>query len=315
MKSNNPPIDHHYIPQFLLDQWTVGGKLYRYTQPETHPVRGTVVSDHRPTRAVGFQQRLYEMSMLPSEDAQVIEQTLMKTIDDRAAIAHKMLLDKDQFYQLDSDQRSAWIVLIQSLTIRTPDNLAAYKAGFSATYNRLGPIVEVQAKYDEMKRPEDPPTYEEWMATNDPTAPEKAAFHMLPTAIQNEQIGQHIIQMKWSVLEIYSGSFLISDEPAIISNGIGKPDGHIAMPISPTKLFLATNNKQTYSQICAHQKELVRKVNQKVVGRAKYFVGARDTSQKRFIENRFGREPEESVTKLFAAQYVDEMPPANASLL
>lgn len=226
-----------------------------------------------------------------------------------------MLLDRDQFHQLDSDQRSAWIVLIQSLTIRTPDNLAAYKAGFSATYNRLGPNAEAQAKYEEMKQPEDPPTYEEWIAINDPTLPEKAAFHMLPAAIQNEEIGQHIIEMNWGVLEIYSGEFLISDEPVIISNGIGKPNGHIAMPISPTKLFLATNNKQTYDEICALQKKLVPKVNQKVVGRARYFVGARDISQERFIKNRFGREPEESVTKLFAAQYVDDLPPANASLL
>lgn len=136
------------------------------------------------------------------------------------------------------------------------------------------------------------------MAINDPTAPGKAAFHMLPAAIQNEELGQHIIQMNWSVIEIYSGSFLISDEPVIISNGISKPDGHIAMPISPTKLFLATNNRQTYNRIFGLQKELVRKVNQKVVGRARHFVGARDASQKRFIENRFGREPAESVIQL-----------------
>lgn len=300
--SSNPPIDHHYIPRFLLEQWTVGGKLYRYTQP----VPGKVVPDLRPPSAVGFQRRLYEMPMLPPEKAQLIEQTLMKTIDDRAAIAHRMLLDKDQFQRMDSDQRSAWIVLIQSLTIRTPDNLAAYKAGFSAAYNRLGPDSEAQAKYNEIKKPEDPPTYEEWIAINDPTASEKAAFHMLPAVIQNEEIGQRIIEMSWSVLEIYSGSFLISDEPIIISNGIGKPDGHIAMPISPTKLFLATNNSYTYNRVRALQKELVRKVNQKVVGRARYFVGARDTSQNRFIENRFRRESETSVTELFAAQYVKE---------
>jgi hypothetical protein len=34
MMSANPPVKHHYIPQFLLAQWAVNdGKLWRFLRP------------------------------------------------------------------------------------------------------------------------------------------------------------------------------------------------------------------------------------------------------------------------------------------
>lgn len=275
----------------------MGGKLYRFQKPTA----GKVVEHRKPTRAVGFLERLYEIPDFPPETAQSIEQGFMKSLDDAAAIAHKLLLAKN-FAAMNQANRSAWTRFLLSLFLRTPDNLAAYKAGFSAVYNT--PTPDIQAKYEAQKSPHDPPTAEEFLALHQPMAPLTAALTQLPHVMQNKGFGQHVIQMGWSVAEVHSGAFLISDEPLIMSNGLGKADGHLAMPISPTKLFIATVNEKTLKTITGQgEREIIRMVNEQVVGRAKHFVGAHDTSQKRFIENRFGLAPMTSIAKLFAEKY------------
>ncbi|MBE2993058.1 DUF4238 domain-containing protein [Sphingomonas sp. CFBP 13603] len=297
MKSDNPPLDHHYIPQFLLHEWTVDGKLHRFQKPTP----GKIVEHRKPTRAVGFRERLYEIPEYPPETAQSIEQGFMKTLDDTAAIAHKLLLAKN-FADLDQTHRSAWTRFLLSLMLRTPDNLAAYKAGFAAVYDT--PTSDIQAKYEAQKGPHDPPMAEEFLKLHQPMAPLTAALIQLPHVMQNKGLGQHIIKMGWSVAEVTRGAFLISDEVLITSNGLGKDDGHIVMPISPTKVFIATNNKKTLDTIIGMgEPDLVKTANAQIVGRAKYFVGAHNMSQKRFIENRFGLAPRTSIAKLFAEKY------------
>ncbi len=229
----------------------------------------------------------------------------MKTLDDTAAIAHKLLLAKN-FADLDQAHRSAWTRFLLSLMLRTPDNLAAYKAGFAAVYDT--PTSDIQAKYEAQKAPHDPPTAEEFLKLHQPMAPLTAALTQLPHVMQNKGLGQHIIKMGWSVAEITRGAFLISDEVLITSNGLGKEDGHIAMPISPTKLFIATNNKKTLDTIIGMgDKDLVKTANAQIVGRANYFVGAHNASQKRFIENRFGLAPQTSIAKLFSEKYAAKL--------
>ena len=297
MKSDNPPLNHHYIPQFLLHEWTVGGKLHRFQKPTP----GKIVEHRKPTRAVGFRERLYEIPEYPPETAQSIEQGFMKTLDDTAAIAHKLLLNND-FTDLDQSNRSAWTRFLLSLMLRTPDNLAAYKAGFTAVYDT--PTPDIQAKYEAQKAPHDPPTAEEFLKLHQPMAPLTAALTQLPHVMQNEGLGQHIIKMGWSVADVSRGTFLISDDPLITSNGLGNDIGHIVLPISPTKLFIATNNKKTLDTIIAMgDRELVKTANAQIVGRARHFVGAHDASQRRFIENRFGLAPQTSIAKLFARKY------------
>jgi hypothetical protein len=50
MKSENPPLDHHYIPQFLLQEWTVDGKLHRPFDADRMTVRGPVFPTRRKER-------------------------------------------------------------------------------------------------------------------------------------------------------------------------------------------------------------------------------------------------------------------------
>jgi hypothetical protein len=42
---------------------------------------------------------------------------------------------------------------------------------------------------------------------------------------------------------------MTSDHPILMTNGLGGPDGHFALPISPIKLFLGFMNKEISEHI------------------------------------------------------------------
>jgi uncharacterized coiled-coil protein SlyX len=75
-----------------------------------------------------------------------------------------------------------------------------------------------------------------------------------------------------------------------MTNGFKRSDGHLAIPISPTRLFLASNNEDIERHI--HQMkpdDIVTTINTKVVEQARKFVYGTNDAQLRFVINRFGR--------------------------
>jgi hypothetical protein len=296
----NQPKDHHYIPQFLLREWAdASGFLFRYTQPAP----GKIDPKKKPTKAAGFVPNLYSIVGNHPDKAQLVETLFMSPLDNEAAQAHKLILAGD-WEALDIKLKSAWTTFLMSLMLRTPEALAAYKEGYKALWKTSTP--EIQAKYEAMKEPGDPATYEEYALEEDPLIAEKLAMTELGKIIVNEPLGTHINNMIWGTLAVKVGSFLISDEPIIMSNGIGieKPDAHLAIPISPSKLFVAVNTQQTFDWIASKpSKDLVRETNTLVVERARSFVAAKDNLQAKFIGNRFGKNLTEGLAHLFAKKY------------
>lgn len=299
MKSDNPPKDHHYIPQFMLRHWTnpETGLLQRFTQP----VPGKIVVREVPTAAAGFEQHLYAIPGMKPEHAQQLESGFMKQLDDGAARAHALLVE-NKLNDLTVELKSAWTRFVLSLFLRTPRNLASYKEGYEKLL--MTPLPHVTAEYEKRKKLGDPDTYEEYVLKNDPDTVRRLAMTQLPKIMQNEGIGTHIINMQWWTIYPKDASFLISDDPLVISNGIGKKDGHMVLPISPSTLFVATNNRETLNEIVSMgQKEIKRLTNTLIVERATQFVAAQDRRQERFIRNRFGKNRVEGLAQKFSAKY------------
>jgi hypothetical protein len=137
-----------------------------------------------------------------------------------------------------------------------------------------------QRIYEDIRQPEDPPTFDEWIAIRDPLVPHKAAIDLMVAAMDNRDVGQHIIEMHWEVIEIAGTPrrFLASDRPLGMYL-IKEPKGSITLPISPTKLFVAVNN-QNYLSNFRRQKhrQIVDQINTDHIGRARRFVWAQSQS-------------------------------------
>ena len=277
------PHKHHFIPAFYLRGWHgPDKKLVEYTIKNRKLIPKPVGAD-----GTGFQRDLYEFPELPSPLSQFLEKEFFNYADRTAFQALSMLLDDVPKHLWANELLSAWARFLVGLHTRhfdtIPDLRDAAKTLWVASGERS------QRLYEEMRVPEDPDTFDEWIAQRDPLIPHKAAIDLMVAAMDVPEVGLHIIRMHWEVIEICNTPrrFLTSDRP-VGMRMIKEPDGSITLPISPTKLFVAVNNADYLGEFrrWKHRK-IVDQINLDHICRARRFVWATSQShwQNSFIRS------------------------------
>lgn len=289
MKSDNPPIKHHYIPAFYLKRWAVAGKVIQFAK--VHDGKISVLP--RAPEATGFENRLYEMKGHDPALAQRFEELYFKPLDTKAAESLELLYRHGHLAPWTSETRSDWTRFMLSLLLRCPEDIKMFRDWWTEDFGRTDP--ETEAKYLQQRQPGAPETFSEFLVGQPERVREAAMFTMLNTLLEGESVGTHINQMHWRVLQTPASAppLLTSDRPVIRTNGLDSAGSHIALPIGPRFLFIASHDTQFLQGLLkANQTELVKECNRQVVGSAVRFVFASDERQKPFIENRFGKQPQ-----------------------
>jgi len=187
-----------------------------------------------------------------------------------------------------SDDRSAWATFLLSLLHRTPEHLNATKAAVQRLNDDLMP--ECEARYSEIKGENDPPTFAEWERQRSPEAVEQSAINAMMHVIVSPRAGPKLINMHWMVVDLAKADhrLMTSDNPVILVP-LDQPKGHIAIPLSPTLLFVATKYRSVRDGITGTAPSaLVRTVNRLMVERASLYVIAASQAQDRFVRKWFG---------------------------
>lgn len=285
MGVSNDPTKHHYIPEFYLRWWAGGdGRFERYDRPIPSKIMARRVF---PSEA-GWMKNLYA-SPGHKLGSQWLERDIFQVIDSRAAPVLRKLNDNGA--ALSAEERSCWTVFLRSLSHRTPDYLRATVASGIAIFDET--VEELREVYGSLRRENDPASFEAYRASLTCDDARRAAQRMLPDIMLNPRIGQFMNDLHSRVITLPPDArdFLISDDPLARTNGIMKEEGHIAIPISPRRLFVSAWSQATLQHISnMRPNELVTNVNRWVVESARYFVAAPDKSQDRFIRNHFGRD-------------------------
>ena len=132
------------------------------------------------------------------------------------------------------------------------------------------------------------------MQEHHPHLIDDAAKEMVVRAIENDGIGNIIINMQWSTLDMSASrhELLTGDMPHLRYHGLKDPRCMILFPLTPTKLFIATHDRKAEHNINRRNKtEVVMSVNDEVARIAERFVYGRTASHLRFVANRLGRTP------------------------
>jgi hypothetical protein len=281
------PRDHHFIPAFYLKQWAdPNGKLIEYTRKG-----GKLVAKSVGPRSTGYERDLYAFPELPPDAAQFIEQEFLAYADQKASDAldnHLGLASRPW----TSELVSAWSRFVIGIHLRHPDAMPELREAAKKIWDASG--AHSQARYQAIRKPTDPPTFDEYLALRDPLAPIKMRVNLIVKALDNDIIGAHINKMPFAIVELSASPnrMLTSDRPVEMFN-LKEPNGLVSIPISPTKLFVAANDEATFHKLRrTNPGELVSHVNTYVVSRARRFVWAQDRSQERFVENRMSTKPE-----------------------
>jgi hypothetical protein len=282
----NTPRDHHFIPAFYLKQWEgPGGQIIEYKLIANAQVGRKLVKKPIGRDATGFERDLYAFPELPPDAAQFIEQRFFAYADQKASDA----LDNHlgiAAHPWTSELVSAWSRFVIAIHLRHPEAMPELRQAAKQIWDVSG--VDYQARYEAIRKPEDPPTFDEYLALRDPFAPIKMHVNLIVKAFDNDIIGAHINRMTFAIIDLSASQhrLLLSDRPVEISN-LKAANGLVSIPISPTKLFVAANAEATFDRLRRRDPEdLVRHVNLYIVSRARRFVWAQDASQERFIANR-----------------------------
>ncbi|MCD7111916.1 DUF4238 domain-containing protein [Rhizobium sp. DKSPLA3] len=286
-------MKHHYIPQFYLEPWVnreTDNKLteFRRLKFPLEPLPRLEIK-RRGKMETGYVENLYRVPGASKATQQNVERIFMGAVDKHAATARDMMLAGN--IPMEPRIRHAWARFLLSLVMRTPEAVKAFK--YKVRSDLLAPDPEFQSKYDELKKNDWPPTREEYMLQRSPTLPERQAVIMITKLIQKQNVLKLMTGADWWLLDTSTKphrKILTSDHPLIMSNGLGRPDGHFALPISPQLVFVAFMNHGIGRGIQRIPlSRLVRDINDAVIGQGRRSVYAFDEDETRTVKRRMGK--------------------------
>jgi hypothetical protein len=308
----NDPIKHHYSPQFYLRQWAgADGRLFRYHRPNDQ----TVVSRRSP-EYLGFEDYLYTVQ--GEDDPQILEKGFFSNVDNYAAPILETLsrlgpglviLGRND---LRNDSRSDWTRFINSLQLRGPHSLTEIDAVLQERVQENFERDHGEA-YRAEKQPDDPDSVYEYAQRYAPRWLADAHKFLLTQMIDHEQVGDVIVNMIWAVVDVSDAphTLLTSDRPYITSHGLLLPECLLSVPISPTRLFVAANDRRRLEVLAAQSsKDTVRNANNLVVRMAVENVYGNNDSHKAYVEKRLRQKNQPPVPGAIAAPVPrDSRPP------
>jgi hypothetical protein len=267
---------HHYIPVFYLKRWAdANGRLLKFTRPYGDEIK------HEPTspKKTGYQRGLYRVPDVPEHLAEIIEQKFMKKMDDLASdVLREFIANVRHGWTLE--RREAWSRFIVGLMLRNPENLDRIKAELQRYTNEN--YDKWRKEYEATKKPGAPP-----FETTDALHTLKVTLMALERCINNKPLLDGISRLQWGMVDVTGTKYrlLTSDRPVVRTDGLNKPDSHLAVPLSPTRLFIATNNDHTSAMFQSMPpRDLVMRMNKRVVRNAIKFVWDTDLTNERLIK-------------------------------
>lgn len=280
-----PPRRHHFLPECYQKLWAgCDGKVERFSPGHDGEIRAKRLAP----AGVGWSEDLYR---IPGEAddwaAQKVETEFFAQIDTAAAAVMGKMRESGTPPRTGED-RTAWATFVLAFMHRTPEHLRATLAKMVELNAELMP--EAEERYVELRGSGDPPTFAAWEAQRATHAIERSTLRSVIDLISNPKAGPYIVNLEWAVIDLSSVDhrLMVGDNPVILVP-LKLPDGHLALPLGPDQLFVASEHRHLVSAVAkAPPRRTVRLVNRLMVERATSVVIARDRSQEAFVRKHFG---------------------------
>ncbi len=278
------PINHHYLPVFYLSRWCgASGKVVRFYRPHRKVVASPITPDN-----TGYEPFLYTQDGIRPERRQAVEKEFIApVVDEPASRAIKILIDRAP-ERLTAQTRVDWTRFLMAMRLRDPHTLAQITA-LAQDVLKTNLSKPDDKGYLAAKAEKDPATLYEWVEKNAPHVIENVGKTFLPGLIDHEEIGNHMINMRWCTFDVKAGGvpLLTGDRPFVATTGLSDSKCVVALPLSPRLIFIATNNEETEWRLRhASVKRLAKAMNANIVGQAIKHVYGDSDRQLRFVENR-----------------------------
>lgn len=302
--SDNEPWRHHYVPEFYLKRWTnpKTGKLVEFSKPY-----GPAVKWHwKAPRGTGWSRDLYLFERQSGGDSRNLENSFFSPIDSKA---NKALLKmvQDRVGDLTEAERRAWEHFILVMLMRVPESIQALTRTAMTQWDNPHPSVE--ARYVATKPADAPDSLRDFLAITDVLDADTHISIFIEGLAQNHAIMNFIGQMSWGVISFPDDApdLMTSDRCVVMPDGGLKNDsGHIAIPLGPKHLFIATSSDAIEREIRGmNYKDLATRNNWCVTVRAHKFVWSNSTDQHPNISELMGTVPGETIGETLERQWIE----------
>ena len=281
----NEPKNHHYLPVFYLSGWARSdGRVCRYYRP-----RDVVVCSWSMPSRTAAEEFLYTLHGFPAEDRQQIEKSLFSEAIDGPAAPIITKLKAEGASRLTNEERVQFARFMMSLQLRDPHSLNEV---MQEVAKNIRQNFANDTEYATIRKPDDPETLMEWAQTRAPAQLANAHLLMLPRLIDHEQIGTHLVNMQWAVVDLTwsEHTLLTCDRPIVRTHGL---DDHRALwlfPLGPRHLFVAANDRGRLPNLLgASPTRVAREANHQFVGVAVANVYGDTDRHLSFVEARLLR--------------------------
>ena len=198
--------------------------------------------------ATGFEFDLYAFNELPPDQAQHLEQKFFDYADRTASDALQLHLGGATERDWTPELINAWSRFVIGLHLRHADAMPELREAAKTIWE--GSASKSQRRYEALRQPGDPATFDEYLARRDPLTPVKARVNLIMKAVlDNEIVRKRVNNMLWAVRDVSASPLrlLTSDRPVELFD-VKEPRGIISLPISPTKLFVAVNDRRVFER-------------------------------------------------------------------
>lgn len=276
VKSPNPPVRHHYIPEFYLKNWCQKQVDNRLVEYQRIGPRQLVHAAFKYTKQVGFKKNLYTIPEFDPDVRTWVEAQFMGQVDSHAAqIQQVMLRGKPT---LNNEDQIHWARFMISLVHRNPEKVESLRNSWKKICS-------------ERKREFRPTLPESLNGASENIYQKLEAYEfvrLLTRIIDSDRVVETLINMNWNIMSINKGDLLTSDRPIFRSKSLEEEYAYIALALNPKNLLLLVNNRKTFEKITSHWNEMAIDYNNAVVRQACKYVYGSHLNHKRFIENRLG---------------------------
>lgn len=245
--------------------------------------QGQIVFKHKGPASMGYKDDLYALFDVPESLKQWLEENFFQSADNDASIALRRMLAGD--LQFDNDMRSSWSRFIMSLMARTPDRIEYVRGAYEAEIPNFRHSLEEAYDLDNIGKVPQPTAEQREAAIKQ--AISLGTGRLIQGVMDLPNIGVQLNGMIWNIRTIEAAGgrfFLTSDKPVYLSKGLQHDDAFFTLPISSTKLFLASKSQAELDRLGQmSEADIVQAVNKTVVQQAIKYVYAKSDLERNFV--------------------------------
>jgi hypothetical protein len=264
-------VEHHIVPKALLRPWLVESSDGQF---ELHGYwwnarRREMLCRRRGLSGFCFAPHLLTLDA-HTDGRDAIERVFFGEVDTKGTIARDLILSHG-VEALTADTRSDFARLILSLVARLPENVQLMRAHRRTLVDGLDndpKILAAAAEHALDMKPSE--MYEMTQGSL-----EDRALLVIQPVVDNAEVGGWFVNTSWGVKSLApgEGTFVLADRPLVRRGGPGDSRTLWALPLTPTKAFIAAAESRHLNELLrATGPRFAKAMNSESVRRAKEYV-------------------------------------------